>query len=1158
MDAERLLGGRGLNERRASPTADTIKNQLRAAHPSGSAWVSASAGSGKTHILSERVLRLLLSGVAPENVLCLTYTKAGAAEMAQRVANRLGEWAVMGESELRAALTALANKAPVSAEIDRARTLFAHALETPGGLKISTIHAFCEAALHRFALEARVPVGFGVIEGGERDDMVRAARDAVLAEGLAGDEQVAASVACLFSCLSDHQIEAAVNSALSRPRELKQVLSDPKKAGANLRKLLGLSSIQTVSGVEQEGLAASRFDQDITERVLALTPPGDAGRFEDRLARLDWQNLTLEDLTKTFLTKGGTLPKTGFPKKIILTKDPDLADLMVLEAERLAGVLVTLKHARIAERSEALLAVLAAINKRYEMTKQRQGQLDYDDLITRFDQLVSSREAAQWVRYKLDTGLTHILVDESQDTNPDQWSVVRKLVDEFFAGQSAIERPRSVFAVGDEKQSIYSFQGADPALFGQTGSLLRRQALAAGKPWAKISFRASFRTLANILDAVDLVSARPDIAKALLWAAEPERHESARTDKGGMVTLWPPTRDESENPEGTHWPTQPPEANKTPARRLAERIAGQISVWVTKKRPLARRKRPVTPDDILILVQTRTGLFAEIIRALKKYNLPTPGADRLPVSGHIVVRDLISLGDVLETPQDDLSLASVLRSPLFGLSESQLETLCVGRAKGVSLWRALNARAKTDEFARTALARLVEWRASLDFDRPYEFFAQVLFAAGGLKRFHARLGREIDDVISEFMDLALAHEQSAQPSLRGFLSSLRLSEITVKREFHETGGVRVMTIHGAKGLEAPIVILADAATCHIRYSPKPTPVYVQGPHEPLLAHIPATDEHTDLTATKLGQPEKDAQMAEYWRKLYVGMTRAEDELYVSGILAKKGKLEGTWYQAIEEALKPDCREVQIYGEDERGLRFPAKIPAPLKIKTRLEERKEEAPAPLPGPLPAREEIQTVRPSEAGEQKNDGADLLQSGAQAVVNADAAKRYGVALHALLQHLAALKPGQRQKIARNAVAALLPGEAREQKKLVDKALAIFAGPNAGLLFGPGSRPELPIFVSGSKNGQPVRLIGRIDRVIVQNDQVLVVDFKSNASPPLKPGDVSTPYRVQLGLYLRAAQRLFPALSARAAIYWSASETLMYLPDELLLEATKKFKFN
>ncbi|VAW20553.1 FIG061771: ATP-dependent nuclease subunit A [hydrothermal vent metagenome] len=1144
-----------MNERRASPTPDIVKNQLKAGDPDCSAWVSANAGSGKTHILVERVLRLLLSGVAPENILCLTYTKAAAAEMSQRVAFRLSEWAVIGEAELHKTLNALGGMAPSAKQMARARTLFAHALETPGGLKINTIHAFCEAALHRFPLEAEVPVGFCVIEDAERAEMVRLARERVLAEGLAGDEKTAGAVGKLFATLSDAQIETAVDSALGQARQLKQVLADPEKAKANLRKAIGIDKNQTIPDLEQAGLSACVFNRHLAARVFELTPPGDGERkFEDLLARIDWNRPKLADFFKAFLTNAGTARTSGFPKKKILDQDPELAALMLKEAERLQELLGAIKHVRIAELSEALLDVLGAINKRYENGKQFRGRLDFDDLVTRFEALITKKQDAEWVRYKLDSSLTHILVDESQDTNPDQWNVVTKLVEEFFAGQGAVERPRSVFAVGDEKQSIYSFQGADPALFGETGRLLRNRAANSRKKWENIRFRASFRTLENILTAIDYVSIRQDISEALLWPGEPEPHESARTDKGGMVTLWPPLRDTSDAAKETKWPTSPQISSKTIQYQLARRIVGQICHWLEKNRPLAQRQRPVRPDDILILVQSRGPLFEEIIRALKKSAIPTPGADRLPVSEHIVVRDLLTLGDVLLTPEDDLSLATLLRSPLFSLSESELESLCIGRKKHTSVWSALREKAKTQKFAHIALEQLTGWRDVVDFDRPYEFFAHILFASGGLRRFYMRLGGEIEDVINEFMDLALAHEQSTQPSLQGFLASMRVRKISIKREFSTTGGVRIMTVHGAKGLEAPIVILADAASCEIKSSP----VFVRGGPTPFLAHISPAQNHTALTDNLLRQPAKDAQMAEYWRKLYVAMTRAEDELYITGYLNKKGKLESTWYQAVEDALKEQCATVKIFGEDEAGLRFPEKIPARLEIKKHPEKMPQEPPPPpLPGPLERLYEPEIVHPSLAGSADFETIVAPQNNAREPTTADQAKNEGVALHALLQHLADFEPGQRQKIAGKAIEKLLPDQPQVQEKLTAKALAIFSGPDAQLLFGKNSRAELPILISGFKNSKPARLVGRIDRLIIQNGQALVVDFKSNATPPANPNDLSLAYKMQLGLYLQAAMRLFPDLSAQAAIYWSASQTLMYLSNKQLLDSTQNFNF-
>ncbi|HHG89232.1 MAG TPA: double-strand break repair helicase AddA [Devosia sp.] len=1146
-----------MNERAAQPTADTVSKQAAAGHPEHSVWVSANAGSGKTHILTERVLRLLLAGVPPQNILCLTYTKAAAAEMQRRVADRLGAWALRDDAHLANDLKNISAQTPSEEKLALARTLFASALETPGGLKINTIHAFCEAALHRFPIEAGVPVDFNVIEEAEQVEMVRAARDAVLAEGLSGDSHVADAVATLFTLMSDKQIEDAVNGALGAGRELKQALADPVGARANLLQLLGLQKPITSTQVLNDAENSTLFSRQLSDRVFELTPPKkDGSRFEDKLARLSWPQPGFANLCAAFLTQKGAVPKGGFPKKIIQEQDPELAEAMQAEAERLAEAMALLTKAQLVERSDALLDVMGAIHRRYRDEKQRTGRLDFADLIDRFETLLAVRDNAPWVRYKLDSAITHILVDESQDTNPGQWSVVKLLVDDFFDGDSAVERPRTLFAVGDEKQSIYSFQGADPALFGETGSELGLRAMSAGEPWADIRFRASFRTLESILEGVDLVCARPDIREALLSDDEPVLHESARVDKGGMITLWPPVETEEIGEKSADWPLVPENGVKSAPRLLAERIAAQIKCWLDEKRPLAARGRAVRADDILILVQSRGPAFKEIIRALKQAGLPTPGADRLPVTDHIVVRDLLVLGDVLLSPNDDLALATLLRSPLFGLSEDQLELLCIERGKE-SLWRTLAARVDEFDWAATALERLQGWRQKLDFDRPYEFFASVLFADGGMKQFHARLGEEIDDVVGEFLDLALAHEQTEQPSLQGFLAALRQRDISIKRDLSESApGVRVMSVHGAKGLEAPIVILADATAT----VSKTGPTYVKGDPTPMLVHASAGADHTTETKECLRQPDLDAQTAEYWRKLYVAMTRAEDELYVTGFLTGKRSVpEQSWYQAIHGALSEKSSEVGIAAEKQKGLRYPEIIAPPKEPVRPKTVPLEEVPVDSPDPVPAPQAIDTVRPSSVTSHEFDPADLLGNRVERLSGggAETAKRAGSMLHLLLQHLAPIEQSRRQAVAKQALAQLLPEHEQLHNSLADKALSILSGPDQERLFGSNSRAELPLFVHAMRGGKPVRIIGRIDRVVVNGNEVLLVDFKSDAGPATSPDKVRRPYLVQLGLYLRSCESLFPDKEVSAAIYWTSNEKLMPLPKKLLVDAVPDFTF-
>ena len=1127
----------------------TRRYQAQAADPRRSIWVGANAGSGKTFVLTQRVLRLLLTGVNPQSILCLTYTKAAAAEMRSRVAEKLAEWAVMPRAELLKTLREIEGPRVDDDLVNRARTLFARALETPGGLKIVTIHAFCESVLHRFPLEAGVPFDFAVIEEDERATLIRAAREAVLAEGLRGDVG-AGAVETLFDRLSNFQIEEAIDIALADTRRVKAVLADPDAAKARLRALV--SAGETDSATLRRQLSSeSRLTPDLLREIVNIFGGASGGRrFVDYLAKVDPSRMGAHQLRTAFITGEGK------PRALLnagqKAQRPDLQALLEAEQDRIVALIDAIGRAELVERSEALLDVVAAIVLRYERDKRVRSRLDFDDLVERLGTLFERPEAGAWVRYKLDTGIDHILVDESQDTNPEQWRVVRAIGDEFFANAAGATRPRSLFAVGDQKQSIYSFQGAEPALFGETGRAFAQAAKAAGMEFDRVPLHTSFRTLPEILKAVDLVAGLPDMPTALL-ETEPVIHEAARVQTGGRVTLWPPIQ-QAAAPSGLGaWPTEPlAGGERTAARQVAERIAGEIRQWIAEKRPLASRGRTIEPKDVMVLVQSRGAVFQEVIRALRRAGLPTPGADRLDVATHIAVLDLLALCDVLLNPADDLQLAALLRSPLFDITEDELYALAQPRGQYQTLWAALKETALPA--GRDAHARLSRWRKELDFERPFEFLSHVLYAEGGLRAFHGRLGEEVDDVLAELMELALKHEQSEQPSLQGFVAAMRHTEVSIKRELSESGnGVRVMTVHGAKGLEAPIVILADAASKpQGRLVNKPVYVLDRAPG-PLLVHASGRSQHTADSA-----PVRDAVEAgllqEYWRKLYVAMTRAEDELYVTGALTQTGKVEGTWYEKIDMALRPSAERVADDSGEESALIFPAERPLPQPV-SRPTDATPPRPVPLvlrPVPAPIRPPVLT--PSGIGT-SGRRAGALDTAAEQVRDADTARKQGIALHALLQHLVRVAPADRMEVALAALDTLLPDSAGDHAAIAARAIRIIDKPDHAALFGPDSRAEVPFVADVRRDGADIRLAGRIDRLLVDDSGVLVVDYKSDASVPAEPDDVPGNYLTQLGLYALVAGQLFPGRSVRAAILWTQLESLRFLSPEQLAAGARGF---
>ena len=1124
-----------------------IDSQRTASDPQSSVWVTANAGAGKTYVLTARVLRLLLSGVTPDEVLCLTYTKAAAAEMRGRVAERLGRWALASNADLIRDLTELAGTPPAPAMLLRARSLFAHALETPGGLKIQTIHAFCESVLHRFPAEAKVPFDFTVLEEHERTSMLLEAREKVLAAGLRGTANVGA-VETLFGLLSDFQIEQAITEALNDQRVLRKVLRDPPEAKRNLRREMGkVRSREDVLTEIADGYLLDAADHVVIFRVQPPRPGGSG--FEDKLAEVDPKRPDPDELLNAYLTKEETVPAKGFPRKALLSEAPVVAAKLLAEAQRLERLAVELKRATLVERSEAMLDVVAAIAAHYERAKRARSQLDFDDLIERLDALLDDEQVGLWVRYKLDSKISHILVDEGQDTNGSQWDVIRSLVAEFFHGDSAAQRPRTLFAVGDQKQSIFSFQGADPDIFVQAGREYIYNARVVKLELVPVKLQHSFRTLPNVLDAVDTVFAKDELKAAVL--EDLVIHETARAEGGGSVTLWPPVRDAEAETDPDNWPMQAPDAMKSAPRRVAERIAREIGGWLDSGRPLGPRGRAVTADDVLILVQVRSVLFHEIIRALIRQGIPTPGADRLAVTTHIAVLDLMALGDVLSNTADDLQLAALLRSPLFEVSEEELLAVAQPRPEGASLWSALEGG--SSESVRAAHAQLREWRSRLDFERPFNFYADVLYAGGGLKKFRARLGSEIDDVAAEFLDLALAHEQDEQPSLQGFLATLRRRDVVIKRELGEAGsGVRVMTVHGAKGLEAPIVILADAASTEQGRDRRS--VFMRAV-PPRFVHASSEKLHVEESRQDK-QDAEEAQKKEYWRKLYVAMTRAEDELYITGALTKMGRIDGSWYEAVEDALRPGAESVSNSEGIETALIYPRERAAVAAAAAGGGAKREIAPLVLPA-LDKYRLRRIVRPSSAlGD--TDAEHVLDSAAERLGDPrdpEAARKTGIALHALLHHLSKLAPAVWDDVSAKALTALLPELPEEHDAIARKARSILTRLDLIHLFGPNSRAELPILAQGSRNGAPVTIAGRIDRLVVEPRTVLIVDYKSDASVPETEAQVPPVYLSQLGLYAAVAGQLFPDHRIEAGILWTGLESLMILSKARLKQAVASF---
>src|SRR5215471_2467779 len=881
--------------------AHTRRNQAAAADPAASAWVSASAGTGKTHVLTMRVLRLLLGGTPPERILALTYTKAAAAEMSKRVFARLAEWVMSDEASLTRTLAQLLDRAPTPADMQRARQLFAVAIETPGGLKVQTIHAFCERLLQRFPIEAGVPPGFAILDEQERGALVRNAIDEML-EAAAAEQSgpLWPALQTVIAYAVNDGFDNMLQQALAELGAGPGLRDEPALTaiGARLQAMFSVRAGTTTDRIIAE-LSQTLADDMLPVLVQALragtkSDARQADCLHSALAASPGSRRAAA-LASFFLTQNNG-PRERLVTRRIGDERPEIADLLQRAQARFVALHAEYKGLLVVEATMALLRLAADVLERYTGAKARNAALDFEDLVGRAAGLFATSQAVEWVLYKLDGGLDHILVDEAQDTSPAQWDVIRALAEEFFSGRGAREEVRTLFAVGDEKQSIYSFQGAAPTMFAETGALFARRAELAGLTLRRVPLNLSFRAAEPLLTAVDLVFADRARTPGVTSSAVPLQHIPHRAGHAGLVEIWPTEKPDQVKP-AEPWSPLEEASGSSPVARLAARIAHTINRWLKYGELLPSQNRPIRAGDILILVRKRTPFAPAMISALKAHGIPVAGADRLVLTEQIAVADLMALGDFLCLPQDDLALANVLKSPLFGLDDDALTALAAKR-QGF-LWPELLARAGTEAHFRAPADILARWQARAHRLPPFEFYSALLDGDGMRARMLERLGAEAADAIDELLNLALAYDRVAAPSLQGFLSWLRQSTRVIKRDMEQgLDEVRVMTVHGAKGLEAPIVFLPD--TCSTRSGRAPgSLVQLDGP-APFLWPVKGTGELSPVKEARSALDRAEAE--ERNRLLYVALTRARDRLYVCGFEGTTAPPPESWYNLIRAAL----------------------------------------------------------------------------------------------------------------------------------------------------------------------------------------------------------------------------------------------------------------
>ncbi|MCB5424666.1 double-strand break repair helicase AddA [Altererythrobacter sp. CC-YST694] len=1132
-------------------------NQAHAVDPERTVWLSASAGTGKTQVLSARVLRLLLQpDVQPSEILCLTFTKAGAAEMAVRVNEVLAGWVRMPDGDLAADLKAIGADFGPDA-IERARTLFASVLDCPGGgLRIDTIHAFAQWLLSAFPEEAGLTPGTRAMEDRERSLLAREVLAEMLVEAQQqGDEETLDALADLSLRKGPDAVEAwLMTCAQAREAWFGAGAWIPPFAD-RLNQLLGLPA--DASEADIVALCADdRFDTVSLRMCMTAQAGWKAKTGQDTASAIgEWLAASpgeraerLGDLQSALFTQKGE-PRS---LKQMLGIDPAYPDYVARVGERIAEVAQFKALLGLAKWLLSALMLGRKFALAWEDAKNREGLIDFDDQIRRASDLLHRSDLADWIRYKLDRRFDHILVDEAQDTNEAQWRIIDALTGDFFAGLGQRDgKMRTLFVVGDYKQAIFRFQGTSPENFARARDRVRkalagavanaREARGGGpaRDLLDLGLGQSFRTAQQVLTFVDEAIAAIGHGRFGL-SDEPEKHFG--DDRPGLVILWQPVSSEA-NDAGEDEGEQ--SWISSAERRMAGKIARQVKAWLDQGFPLAKgRHRNAGPGDIMVLVRKRRDLAGLIVARLYAAGVPVAGVDRLRLGAPLAVKDLMAALRFAAQPLDDLNLANLLVSPLIGWSQQDLLDHGWREDGRVRLWGHL--RASSDPLVRATLVQLGELLARADYEPPQALLHWILVGSWqGRRKLVARLGREANDPIDELLNAALAYASALTPSLQGFIQWFDAGEGELKREAGASSDlVRVMTVHGSKGLQAPIVILADAAG-----NPDTSPPRGLELEEILPGgagrRVPLPSLSGEEKVGRIAQAEAAgaaAEREEHWRLLYVAMTRAEEALFIGGALGSREDepAPDSWHAQLRPIFTGEPIEDPVWGRrwEIGALPPPVAGGSPAVSGEASIALPEWALRPIgPEPRPPR----PLAPSSLGE------DTAPMPPMPPGTMEAAARRGTLIHALLERLPELERDARAGAARQWLArraADLDEATREE--MTEAALAVLNAPDWAEIFSPSALAEVPL--AATVEGRVIA--GTADRLFVTANRVMVVDFKTAARPPRSLTQIPMATLRQMAAYVAALEVIYPGRVVEAAVLYTQTPELFALPAALLAE--------
>jgi ATP-dependent helicase/nuclease subunit A len=1173
-------------------------NSLDASNPALNATVSASAGSGKTWLLITRIVRLLIEGADPGNIIALTFTRKAAGEMQIRLNQRLFEMATADDSDLEALLRII--DCGITEENKKtAAGLYEKIMHSPYPVRIQTFHSFCQDILARFPLEADIPPGFDLLE--DSSLLQRQAWQMLFDKASlnASRSRLNKELDIIMQfCNGPDNTLNALNSFLNHRSDWWAYTSHSQNPVAyacnRLATLLDIEDLQDMKTdqlteqflSEANKVKLSQF-AGLLREIKNKTSEKHAASIEQALHECETDSNTAFNLIKSaFIKKDGEILSQGrslsptLEKKLGIENSRRFIELHleisrdIMEVNELEKRLLSYRINRAWYYAGSIYLDL------FQQLKREMRLLDFTDLEWKCYMLLQHADNAHWVQYKIDQRIDHLLIDEFQDTNPTQWHLLSPILEEIAAGQQ--HRQRSVFLVGDEKQSIYSFRRANPALQAQASNWLADRLDARATP---LDF--SRRSSPAIINCVNLIFDQPVIKNIMNSFVT---HDTYLDSLPGKVLLFELFRqddeDTGENEQSTHEEIyfrnpllQARELNTLTARhREAEHIARQIQHLINKPEFITDqgKARCLEFGDIMILMRNRTHI-AIYENALKQHGIPYIGSKKGGLLDNIEIQDLSCLLNTLMTPFNNLALAQVLKSPIFSATDEDLILLAQHNdgSTGSQHWYerllqlAADPESKTGHALRRASHLLPRWQ-QLAEQLPVHDCLDMIFSEGNIiNRFIAASREENKQKVAancqRFLELSLETDSGRYPSITRFLQRLNKLESHSDSPPEEplaqnnANQVTLLTIHGSKGLEAPVVFLADCNS-----NPRNTNAYASlvswpaSQSRPVNFQLQLNRENTDQVTRQLQQEKLNEQAREELNLLYVAVTRAREQLYISG--SESGRRNNnSWYQTIYNGLEAATqKETGIDDINQWAYRYAEyNVTTPDKkhnteIKQAVIDERLLKPFTAPPASTFMIAPGLSKNSIFDNQENLPAQTADDGINDIKAEQHYARWrGVIIHRILELLCQTgeypannnTTGEIQQQIQSEILSGHPAGIEQMDDCMQEAISTYNSAELETIFNPctgRSFNEMPLMYMQKQQA----VYGIVDRVIKTDDTIYIVDYKShqlNNTESLQT--LAQQFLSQIGYYRNGIEKLWPDHLIKAGILFTHYREIVWL---------------